>query len=300
MSRSRGVTAALAVVLTALLLGPRAQATSVLSRQITPPNHGYLCSLPQSSSSNDVFLHFSSQGTQISGYEIAAWVSTIAHIPMTGQIHGDRVKLLPISGYGAYQGHLAHGRLLLDQTSGVVPPLPMHCAMASRHRWRLETKAEDVGPQINTPDLLARYQFAYADWASQNGQTTVVNYVHPEGRLLKKLDSDRVSVFWPGTSRAFVQPAYRLHFSSGPVSRPHDISVAVSRNGHLLLLADRSTDGRCLYWISDSHNGWRSPNVPFLPSRIRSLGVMATPVGTREGACLARLVATRDLEPIGN
>jgi type IV pilus assembly protein PilA len=95
-----------------------------------------------------------------------------------------------------------------------------------------------------------------------------------------------------GTSNATLATALQssdpaFTFTSGDASGAHAISVNVSSDGEVMILADESTDGRCWFLEDNEESSTSATAVPTNGSSTLGVSYSGTPTGTTYTSCNA-------------
>jgi hypothetical protein len=234
--------------------------SATLDSYRTPPGKGILCA----GSGEYDFLTFTITNGVVSGHIVETNVSTRAELPMNGFSKGHTVTFLPLDGFGEFKATLNGHSLDFSTVSGIGPTEPVQCSLVSLAKWRTAAASAThfTSRQLSTPEFLALTDLIYAMSNAHGGlgpfatpaSTLTQNLSAQEGRALR---GNAPSGYTVGDH----VPDPRLIFTSGPVTRPHDVSVDVSSSGYVVTFATRAADGSCWYNVTGAGYSSTAPGV---------------------------------------
>jgi len=254
------------------VMAPHAAARSASGRPVqvhTPPGMGYLCTWPGDSAFHDDFFTFSTKGSTLSGHVSEADVSALATVPMTGTVDGNHLTLLPLSGFGRFQGSVSGSELSLTAADGDSGNVGIDCSLVDDAKWRQTIpKMGFEEPPQSPSDTVAVYDLEMVGFGSGGAD-------------------------WAGTNLAFGHVAWHIHTTSGPVSAVHYVSMTKIGDTKFRVEATRSATGRC--WYRMDNDGSSASNggikgVQAVPAGTSHL--YASPQGVPESSCNSSPVGT--------
>ena len=251
---------------------PHAAARTVPGQPVgvhTPPGMGYLCTWPGDSAFHDDFFTFSARGSTLSGQVSEADISALATVPMTGIVHGNQLTILPLSGFGRFQGSISGSALSLTAANGDSGNVAINCSLVEDAKWRQTIpKMGFEEPPQRPADTIAVYDLEMVGF-------------HAEAAA------------WAGTTLAFGHVAWRIRTTSGSVSAAHDVSLTKIGHTDFRVEATRSATGRCWYRMdndgSSASNGGLKGLVAVPPGTSH---LYASPPGVQEASCSSSPVGT--------
>src|ERR1700722_12565228 len=138
---------------------PKSAEVSAAPSYRTPAGSGFHCV-------EDGWIHdfftFAVKGDIVRGHVIETNVSNRAELPMNGAAYGTRITLIPLSGFGSYEGTLSGDSLRISgMTEG--GPQPLQCSLTTDARWHaaISQVPPNAPRQLDTRDFLAQDDFAY-------------------------------------------------------------------------------------------------------------------------------------------
>lgn len=142
------------------------------------------------------FFTFSIADGIVTGHVVQSNVSTRAELPMNGSETGRKITLIPLSGFGVYQGTLSGDSLRISSmTEGA--PEPLQCSLTTDTDWNasISTVPPNASRQLSTADFLAQFDLEYTGNAGQVDGTGP--FVTPLTKLVRPIETKRYERLGP-------------------------------------------------------------------------------------------------------
>ncbi len=248
--------------------------SATLSSYRTPPGAGILCGGPGQYD----FLTFTITKGIVSGHIVETNVSTRAELPMNGSGNGNTITLLPLSGFGEFQGSLHNHSLDLSMVN-MSGPGAIQCSVTSRAQWKTiaaHTKGF-TSRQLSTPEFLAMDDLIIAGSLTEGISSGADGPFANQVALANALSAQQGRFINPNARDGYTvgaaAPEPVLSFTTGPVSRRNDVSVFITPGGFRPSFASRAADGSC--WYVESEN----VSLSTAPGVVESTCSAGSPVG---------------------
>ncbi len=224
----------------------------------TPAGQGFSC--PDGLGSH-IFLAWRTRGGVVHGQ---VWAAADQSTPFTGTQSGDTLTIRTSPLSAPLHGDLQGDQMVLHTDPGIA----ITCTLTTRTQWRqpgsasetLPPSADDRVAESDVTNALTAAKALFANHGTYDPATVV---------------------------QQLAQSEPELHFSAGPVSREHGISVQASADGLVLVLASRSAAGRCFY---AEDNEERRPSNGGLADATGTQGVSYAGTAGTQATCSAAAV----------
>ena len=224
----------------------------------TPNGEGFVCA-------NTLYLSWTTSGGQIHGIAVSG-LRAFGQEPLTGTQSGDRVTL-DIAG-GRTTGQLTTSSLILDDGAHV----SVTCTLKTRAQFEAGGSRTGTGSAVSPSDRATQSNIVNALTAAKAQFVNSQSYGSTDP-LVAQLE--------------MAEPS--LQFTARPSTGQADMSVLVAPNGQSVLLAARSSTGRCWYAV-DNEQATTAPGLP--ASAPPGVSYDASPSGATQATCSAQAPVT--------